>query len=73
MKSLTLKKNIADALASRRKYILAVRSFKYKKGCKEWQDLTDIADLLYELEGCFLDCESFSMDFVYPNGGKIHV
>lgn len=73
MKSLTLKKTIADALSARRKHILAVRSFKYKQGCKEWHDLTDISDLLNELVNCFRSCESFSIDFVYPDGGKIHV
>lgn len=64
MKSLTLKKTIADALSARRKFIL---------DCKDNQGLTDIADLLNELSDCFRDCESFSMDFVYPDGGKIHV
>ena len=36
MKSVIIKKTIANALSARKKHILAVRSFKYKKGCKEW-------------------------------------
>ena len=73
MKTLMLKKVIANALSARKKHILAIRSFKYKKGCKEWQDLTDTADILDGLINSFRGCSTFSIDFVYPNGDKIHV
>ena len=73
MKTLILKKNIANALSARKKHILAVRSFKYKKGCKEWQDLTETADILDRLINCFRECCSFSINFVYTNGDEVHV
>lgn len=73
MKVSILKKIIANALSARKKHILAVRSFKYKKGCKEWQDLTDTADFLSRLVDAFRGCETFSINFIYPNGDEIHV
>lgn len=72
MKITILKKVIASSLAARKKHILAVRSFKYKKGCKEWQDLTDTADFLNLLINHFRQCRSFSINFVYPDG-EVHV
>lgn len=73
MKSTFLKKAIANALSARKKHILAVRSFKYKKGCKEWQDLTDTANSLDVLVNSFRQCCSFSINFTYPNGDETHV
>lgn len=73
MKNVILKKVVANALSARRKHILAVRSFKYKKGCKEYQDLTDTAEFLDKLIIAFRSCESFSISFTYPNGDEIHV
>ena len=73
MKNVILKKTIANALSARKKHILAVRSFKYKKGCKEYQDLTDTADFLNKLIEAFRSCESFSISFTYPNGDSINV
>ena len=73
MKSTVLKKVVANALSARKKHILAVRSYKYKQGCKEWQDLTDTADYLDVLINSFRECHSFSINFVYPNGDETHV
>ena len=73
MKSVIIKKTIANALSARKKHILAVRSFKYKKGCKEWQDLTDTADFLDGLINCFRECCSFSINFVYSDGHETYV
>ena len=73
MKVTILKKVIANALSARSKHIFAVRSFKYKKGCKEYQDLTDTAEFLSKLVSAFRSCESFSINFVYPNGDEVHV
>lgn len=68
-----LKKVIANALSARRKHILAIRSFKYKKSCREYQNLTDTAEFLEKLVIAFRTCESFSISFYHSNGDKVDV
>lgn len=73
MKNSILKKVVANALSARKKHILAIRSFKYKKGCREYQDLTDTAEFLEKLTIAFRQCETFSISFTYPDGDVINV